>query len=380
MTISESKSDAIQVRTLLDDAILQPESIAELDDDALDLLLRVGRRARLLGRFGFALANKGKLDRLPIVAADQFQAAMTMAESRRRLTMWELNRITWSLRELIPEPYIVLKGCSYELLGLPNARGRIFADVDLMMREAELDGVECRLKSRGWTTKELTHYDDKYYRKWSHELPPMTHEHREIEIDLHHNILPRTARLCPPANKIIESANKIPNSKYWVLCEEDIVLHAIVHLFADSDLSDKLRDLVDISDLLAHFDLQRGPTFWKRLVDRSRELGLQRPTYYALHYSQSLLGSEISNEIDKNIDAWGPAKPIRRLMDLMVPFALYPVHPDRPSRSVALCRLLLFIRSHWVRMPPLLLAYHLTVKFVKSRITRPRAMRDDADG
>ena len=71
------------------------------------------------------------------------------------------------------------------------------ADVDLLVPESALGAVEQALAARGWQTKELSPYDQHYYREGTHELPPMTHVERDVEVDLHHSILPRTSRLKP---------------------------------------------------------------------------------------------------------------------------------------------------------------------------------------
>ena len=42
-------------------------------------------------------------------------------------------------------------------------------------------------------------YDDAYYRRWMHELPPLIHRERDRMIDVHHTILPLTARITPDA-------------------------------------------------------------------------------------------------------------------------------------------------------------------------------------
>jgi hypothetical protein len=53
-----------------------------------------------------------------------------------------------------------------------------------------------------------------------------------------------------------------------------------------------------------------------------------------------------------------------------VPRALFPPHPDRPQRGVAVARFLLYVRSLWIRMPPWLLARHLGYQLYRRRIRR----------
>jgi hypothetical protein len=183
------------------------------------------------------------------------------------------------------------------LLDLPNAAGRVFADVDLMTTEQRLPDVEARLNARGWRTATLTPYDQNYYRNWTHELPPLVHEEREMEIDLHHNVLPRTARQKPDALKLIERSRRLSDSsRYRVLADEDIVLHAMTHLMSADDLADKLRELVDIGDLLAHFSTHDN-SFWTRLIERAPEMDLQRPVYYSLRYLRLLLGTDLPGAV-----------------------------------------------------------------------------------
>jgi hypothetical protein len=265
-----------------------------------------------------------------------------------------------------------MKGCAYLLLGLPMAESRITADVDLMLPKDELETVEGQLNRKGWRTKALSPYDDHYYRRWTHELPPLAHVERQVEIDLHHNLLPVTARLKPPAEPLLEAAVAVPGSPYHVLDGRDMVLHAMVHLFYSDEMADKLRDLVDIADLLEHF-AGADSGYWDRLTDRARLLGIQRPAFYGLRYARKLLDCPVPESVLAAIASWGPPTPVRRLMDRLTSHALFPPHPDSGAAvTVTASRRLLFIRSHWIRMPPWLLVYHLGYKFCMTRFRRRR--------
>ena len=350
-------------RRLVDLAIRKPQAVLDLDDVDLDLVVRLLRRANLLGWLGSALEDSPAASVLPPIAIDHLDSAKVMAEARARLAGWELDRIAWAMRLEPDIELISMKGCTYLLLDLPIAAGRIFADVDLLLAEDDLERAEAVLNHMGWRGMELTPYDDRYYRRWTHELPPLMHVEREVEIDLHHTILPRTARLKPDSRKLIENARDVPGSPYKVLANEDIVLHAMAHLMFDSDLADKLRDLVDIAGLLERFSSE-DEEFWERLLGRAAELDLGRPAYYALRYVKTLLGTAVPDAVLEESRRFAPPRPVGWLMDRLVPQALYPQHPDHPSRRTALSRLLLYMRSHWLRMPPWLLAYHLTYKTI----------------
>lgn len=364
---TNSESDQILVRRLLNMVIRDPCSVPGLAICEMDLALRLARRVRLLGRLGADLDSAGLLESLPPAAIDQIRSGMVIADSRSRLALWELDRIAWATRLDASTRLVVLKGCTYLLLDLPNARGRVFADVDLMTTEDQLVDVEAALNARGWVSSKLSPYDQNYYRKWTHELPPLVHEEREVEIDLHHNIVPRTARLNPSSKKLLERSRQLPDSRYQVLADEDIVLHAMTHLMFDGDLADKLRDLVDIHDMAKHFSSEDAK-YWEKLSQRAVELDLTRPAYYSIRYIRMLLSDPIDDEVFSRAEEWSPPRFVLWVMDRAVPRALYPQHPDRPNKLTKLYRLLLYIRSHWIRMPPWLLAYHLGYKFVKTRM------------
>lgn len=356
------------VRAVLTDVILRGREFVAWPAARQDLALRLARRARLLGRLAAELCAAGLLDALPPVARDQLVSALTTAEARERLARWELDRIAWAAGD-DELPLVALKGAAYLLLDLPNTAGRVFADVDLLTAESRLDELEARLNRRGWQTRRLSPYDDNYYRRWTHELPPLTHREREMEVDLHHNVLPRTARLKPDGERLVAAARPVPGSPYRVLANEDIVLHAMTHLMFADEIADKLRDLVDIHDLLRHFSGESGE-FWPAFVRRAEVLDLRRPAWYSLRYVDRLLGPVTPDEFAARIDGWGPPAPVRRLMDRLVPAALFPFHPDRADRGGRVARLFLYLRSHWVRMPPWLLAYHLGYKFLATRVVR----------
>jgi hypothetical protein len=360
---------AASVRRLLTALILEPASVTRLRAAELDLTLRLARRVRLLGRLAAKLEQHHLVDSLPTNAVAQLASAAVAVEARYRITRWELDRIAWVMTRNSQAPPIALKGCAYMLARLPNAAGRMFADVDLLVAERDLANVERTLVANGWEGRKLSPYDEHYYRAWTHELPPMIHVEREVELDLHHNILPRMSRLKPRAELLLEAALPIGRERFRMLAETDLTLHAMTHLMFDSAMSDCLRDLVDIDDLLRHFAAS-NPRFWDDLWSRAEALDLERPAFYALRYASRLLRTKLPDEILLRSVSGAPPAPVVWLMDQLVPAALFPLHPDRPSSSARIARLLLYVRSLWIRMPPLLLARHLAFKFYVRKIRR----------
>jgi hypothetical protein len=278
------------------------------------------------------------------------------------MVLWEVECIARALANF-PGPIVLLKGAAYVMQGLAFAAGRLPSDVDIMVPRAQLEAAERALVEAGWHMEELEPYDEHYYRAWSHELPPMRYPEHPLELDLHHTILPLTGRAKPDAAALFEAATPLAGTRFHVLCPADQVLHASAQLFQDSDCAGRLRDLVDIDSLLREFGTTE--TFWEELGARARLHGLTRPLAYALRYATRLLGTSVPQEMLVEISS--VSGPARVFMDFLVPPALLPGHPDRaPPLSTRAARWLLFLRSHWLRMPPLLLARHAFTKAMRT--------------
>ena len=138
------------------------------------------------------------------------------------------------------------------------------------------------------------------------------------------------------------------------------MIHAALHLFQDGDLAERLRELVDLHELAGEFAAS-DTAFWDTLAERSRLHQAGRPLYYAFHFARRLLGTPVPDGFLGGLSP-RPGPISMALMDTLAPAAIVPSHPDRVPPGAALARLLLFIRSHWLRMPPLLLARHLAIK------------------
>jgi hypothetical protein len=81
----------------------------------------------------------------------------------------------------------------------------IFVQV-VLVPHGGLPSVEAALMLRGWATGKTTAYDQRYYRRWMHELPPLRHIGRQTWLDVHHAILPITARLKPDSAKLLAAS------------------------------------------------------------------------------------------------------------------------------------------------------------------------------
>ena len=359
------KSPASHVRLLLE-TLAAPAGCVALDPGDWDLLLRTARSARLSGVLAARVDEAGVADRIPDAVAGHLRAAMAESQYLRQMSLRELTLIAETLRPL-DLPIVALKGSAYILTGSPCAIGRLPRDVDLMVERRRLDEVERALHAAGWTFSKDDDYDQRYYREWSHELPPMRAATLPLELDLHHTILPPIGRLKPDALRLIADSVPVPGTSFRVLRPADQLLHAAVHLFQDSDCVGKLRDLVDVDALMRDFQARHGETFWRELLDSAAVHGLGGPLWYSIAFARAWLGTPVPEAVFSAVERSRPRGPGRSLMLALASRVLAPVHPDaEPGLGDRLASSALEFRALWLRMPPWTLAYHAFNKFARS--------------
>jgi hypothetical protein len=322
---------------LLVRALRGPASIRDCDWNGL---ISAARAEQLIGSLAFRMEGQP----VPARVAAIFAAARRDAAYARTQALWEAEMCRRALAPLAV-PVILMKGTAFHAAGLDASVGRGVGDLDILVPRDRLEAVEAALLEAGWEhVKPADGYDDSYYRRWMHELPPLIHRTRDRMIDVHHTILPLTARPRPDAEALIESSVPLENG-LRILAPADMIVHAAAHLFADGDLAGGLRNLWDIDRLLREFD---SPAFRRTLAGRARLHQLEGPVAHALRLSRRLYGSPAGagglTLADRLFEArllarngWGQErrKPLR--------FAFY-------------------LRGHWLRMPPLMLARILCIK------------------
>jgi len=349
-------------RDLVVVVLRDPERTRDFGPSSWELLIRQARSADLLARIAALLDDRTLLASVPEGPAAHLTAASTLARAQQEEVRREVAHIDHALRPLVT-PIVLLKGAAYLLGGLPAALGRTFSDVDVLVPRERLAEVEAELMLAGWATTHHSEYDQRYYRTWMHELPPLQHIRRQTILDVHHAILPDTARLKPSSRKLLDAAEPLEEHPgLWILAPPDMVLHSMAHLFHNEELSHGLRDLSDLDLLLRHFGAR--PDFWEHVVERARELDLARPLYYGLHQAHTILGTPVPTATLETSRRNAPPWPLRSVMERLWSHALRSPHrtTDRPMTSMALFAL--YVRAHWLRMPPGLLARHLAVKAI----------------
>lgn len=355
-------------------ALADPASTASLDEALWDRLIPLARTARLLGVLAHRVYEHVDRNTLPERVQRHLDAGLIEARFRRQKTLYLLHTITPQL-ERHPGPRVLLKGAAYIAQDLPLARGRLPTDVDLMVPSSSLDGVEQSLKDAGWEFEKNEAYDQHYYRAWSHELPPMIAAGQAMELDLHHTILPPVGRIKPDTARLFADAVPVPGTPFHVLCAPDQLLHAIAHLAHDSDFVGRLRDLLDIDAMLRALPVadERARA---ALLDRARLHGIVPPLHLGALLCRAWFGTPgaealIADTAGAASALYGPR--VARIASRV----LAPVNARDPAPVSAR---LLEARSHWLRMPPWLLAYHTASKGLRNLTRATTARTRPAEG
>lgn len=301
-------------------------------------LLCTARAERLLGTLAMRLmeADVAVPERASRVLVD----GLGDAEREQQLALWEADRCAAALGPA-QVPFILLKGGAYAALGNGAARGRMVGDLDILVPRDLLHDAETALLAAGWEWVKPDPYDDAYYRRWMHELPPLIHRERDRMIDVHHTILPLTAGPRPNAAAMIARAVPVSGG-FFVLAPLDRLCHAAAHLIADGDLGGGLRNLWDVHCLLAE-GVDRAA-----LVDCAAGHGLGAAVARAVRLADHLYGSGSALTVSDRLF-------VRRLLSRD--------GVGRDRRVFA--GLAFYVRSHLLRMPPLMLARHLITKWRK---------------
>jgi len=347
-----------------------------LSDPAWEQVLGQARRSNLAARLARTVGRRQVVvpERigLHLAAADKVQrrAAQAMRVEAMRLV---------GLLHQAGIPVVLLKGAAYLMADLPPAQGRLFGDIDLLVARADLARAESALLGGGWIASDLGRYNQRYYREWMHEIPPLVHVSRGSIVDLHHTIAPPTSVFRVDGAALLGASRSVAAAPGCaVLQPTDMVLHSAVHLFTDGEFEQGLRDMLDLHDLLHHFG-HSEPAFWPALLDRAAQLGVQRPLYHALHHVERLFGPVLPDPLRRRANELRPPTLPRLLMAWLLAVALRPPHPSCRQPGDGLARWLLYVRSHWLRMPVYLLLPHLLRKAWMRRFP-DRASKQQAAG
>ncbi len=351
--------NAYQDRLALLAALRDPSLTRSWDLPTWHRVIQAARAANLMSRLAIALDDAGLLPALPAPVRPHCVAALRLCAHQIEAVRRECRHIARAM-EAVGAPVVLLKGAAYAMGGLQAARGRLFGDIDVLVARDSLPRAEAALMQWGWTTGAIDPYDDRYYRQWMHEIPPMMHRARGTLIDVHHNILPSTSRHVPDPSIIFAASTPTEFAPLSLPSREHMVIHSAVHLFHEGEANNALRDLIDLSCLMTE---SADPDFWSALIRDSAALGLVWPVFLAVRYAKRFLQTDIPDAVLADLHRRSGFGSWRlRWLDTLYLAAFLGHRSSASTPQAMLLGTALYVRAHALRMPLFQLGAHLSRK------------------
>ncbi len=345
---------------LLSELIQVPGRVGELSEADWDVLIPQARISSLLAALKVEFQRAACETQVPPQVMLHLDASWAVYLKQQQNLRYEVLRLQEALDEL-GLPLILLKGAAYAMAGLPLAEGRLISDVDILVPKQRLTEVEEVLHRHGWSPGDIHPYNNRYYREWMHELPPMEHVERHSTVDVHHTILPPTTASQIDADGLWQDRVEVAPG-VAVLSPVDQVIHSAVHLFHEGEFGHGLRDLRDLDQLLRIYLARRGPTLFDDLLSRASDMAVEVALFYALRYSSWYLGTPVPGAVLQRLHTQLPGRWRQCLVDALFRRAFRPRHSSSKLAFNETALFLLYVRAHYLRMPLRYLIPHLARK------------------
>lgn len=342
---------------LLFNLLLHPNKGLTLSLEVWQDTIFVLREAKLLASLYHAAKRNGCYNEYPDFAKRHLFSAQVYAARQAQQIRFESAELL-RLFEQIKVEAIFLKGAGYTLRDSLNSQGRVCSDIDVLVKKTDLSKAESHLKANRWQSEQLNDYDEKYYREWAHEVPPLFQINRATVLDMHHNVyLPISGR--SPNIDLFLSATQATQNGCLVFSPATSIMHSIIHLFTNEDSSSWLRDLLDITLLIQEYD---SPALWQEIIDLGQQTDFQFEVYSCFkaleHYSDLAL-PEIAQQF---MQCYLPSKGQTWLLKHAILPAFAIEHSSVLTRKIRWAKTIVYYRGHWMKMPLGVLAKHFVIK------------------
>ncbi|HTN04224.1 MAG TPA: nucleotidyltransferase family protein [Planctomycetaceae bacterium] len=340
-----------------------PSRLAELSHSEQLELRPLARFCGVWSQLANSVLCRGEASQFPQTMQKFLRSAQLGSGAHEARIRWEADRLQEALCG-VSCPLVLLKGTAFLFSGFAFARGRRFADIDLLVPKESLPEVEAALRRHGWVHSEERALHVEYFRTWLQEIAPMWHPERMVQVDIHYTIIPPKDRIPFDPRTLFERAVLLGDGPFRVLAPSDMFLHATSNLFRTGEFTYLLRDLWDMSKMLDEFS--REPRFWNELVERAAELHLQQTCFLALRYVRKVFATPVPEQIIAATDRWRPNPVFLAIVDACVRRCLFPRTLDRPDSGR---NFVLWLREYW---PPPRLRTYFSYLFWRKRLPSSR--------
>lgn len=194
----------------------------------------------------------------------------------------ELNRILKAFCDA-GVAVILLKGAALAE-GVYNDPGaRVYGDLDILVKKADLERGRKVLSRLNYTTSETEGAQD-YYRTHHHHLAPMVHPEKSVVVELHWNVSMRINVDIDAWWKRSVPAD-ITGCRVRVLGWTDLVLHLCLHLFSSGETRNSMRGVYDIYRAL---QCAGASIDWALFDAGAHRYGVREEVYPALQMTRNI--------------------------------------------------------------------------------------------
>lgn len=339
-----------------------PASALRMDLSQWSQFIFILRECDVLARFHYLSTEANCFEQFPEKVKHHLNSASVKAERQAKQAMYEALDLTKNLGDINITP-IFLKGVAYSLRKSSASFGRVYADMDVLVPKSELRNIEQRLSFYGWFSNKSDEYDQKYYRQWAHEIPPMQHSLRGTVADIHHNLIPPISGRAPNISIFTEQLFET-KEKLYTLSKPAMVMHSIIHLFFNEEFNHGFRDISDLHMLFSEENEQSS--FWTELINLSKKAGFEIELYYAVRHCRKIAKTHFPIPFLALVEI--PKLSAIRLFfaDFIFNRVLLPSHPACNSLLSNTAHIIATLRGHLLKMPLHILIYHSTHKLIRS--------------
>jgi len=224
--------------------------------------------------------------RVPAEEWARLQRAFLVSVGRSERVRRGLGRLLAALGEQ-GMSVVVLKGAYLAEAVYGDIALRPMGDVDLLVREAELEPAQVVLDELGGVHREYDGSESGFVR--GRHLPHTTVG--RLVVELHWNIVSPAGPVQVDVAGLWRRARPCRVAGVQTLClaPEDLLLHLCLHTCYEDHLA-SLRGLVDITETARRF---RGELDWEQLAARAGQWGGSRYVGLALHLARAMLGADV---------------------------------------------------------------------------------------
>ncbi|MDW7680191.1 MAG: nucleotidyltransferase family protein, partial [bacterium] len=248
-----------------------------------DYITRCAKSEKILPLLHHNLTQMEISDRMPAEIRAEFERLYRAITGKNIILYQELQKIL-HLFEVEKCPTIVLKGAAYIETLYHNLCLRAMGDIDLLLREPDLERARSLLLNSGYQQRDgwLQHP-----RIDNHHLVPFYHKKQKTLVELHWNISMYPSLFPVNMDDVWQSAlpQKFHHANAMILSPEDMILHQCCHIFITHSGDFSLKNLCDLAEMVLTFNQKIN---WQRLLDCCQAYRTSSLLYSALKLMEKI--------------------------------------------------------------------------------------------